>query len=167
MVWVYSAETHHLKRCNVGGAFNYLRLQFFSSLLRLRGAKGMDWGENLEVLFHSWRLEFFFLHKKKRGNHNPFFLRKQTKGHWCKTSPNNSIGGSARHWLSPPWRHISFPGLCFSYLGEFFPPKQSMNSCLVENGGWILHGASYLLDLLEPRGVSDRPCPETTVPFRK
>lgn len=28
-----------------------------------------------------------------------------------------------------------------------------MNSCLVENGGWILHGASYLLDLLEPRWV--------------
>lgn len=42
MVCVYSAESQHLKRCNVAAAFNYLRLQLPSSLLRLSSAKGMD-----------------------------------------------------------------------------------------------------------------------------
>lgn len=46
---------------------------------------------------------------KKRGDHNPFFLRKQKRTTGVKLPPNNSIGGSARHWLfPPPWRHISF-----------------------------------------------------------
>lgn len=94
--------------------------------------------ENLQNFILLLEAGIFFYRKKKRGNHNPFFLRKQTKGHWCKTSPNNSIGGSARHWLfPPPWRHISFPGLCFSYLGEFFFPQAKHEQWL--SGKWRLN----------------------------
>lgn len=139
MVFAYSVESHHLKRCDIIGTFNDLKLQFLSFFLRLTSSPmPKKWYEKTyRILFCSWRLEFFLHTQKKRGNHNPFFLRKQTKGHWCKISPNNSIGGSARHWLFPlPWRHISFPSLCFFYLGEFFP--QAKQEQLL-SGKWRLN----------------------------
>ena len=65
MVCVYSAESHHLKRCNVVGTFNYLRLQFLSSLLRLRSAKGMD----------GWRKPGSFIPLLEAGNF--FYIKKE------------------------------------------------------------------------------------------
>lgn len=61
----------------------------------------------------------------KRDDHYTFFLRKQKEGHWCKTSPNNSIGGSVSLTFPLSVKHISF--LLFASLiwEDFFPPSEA------------------------------------------
>lgn len=68
MICVFSAESHHLKRCNVVGTFNYLRLQLFPSLLRLRSSSVLMVGvvgENLQNFILLLEAGIFFYIKKK------------------------------------------------------------------------------------------------------
>lgn len=127
MAYVDWAASYHLKRSRDAGRLNYLTLWFPFSILRLRhnhvpGVAGEDF-LGFTLAPGGW------LNILKRDDHYPSFLRKQTKGHWCKTSPpNNSIGGSVSLTFPLSVKHISFL-LCLSYLGEFFSPKRSMNRC--------------------------------------
>lgn len=74
----------------------------------------------------------------KRDDHYTFFLRKQTEGHWCKTSPKQFNWRKCVTDFSPLREaHFLPPSLPLLSGRIFFAPKRSMNRCL--SGKWRLN----------------------------
>lgn len=107
MAYVCWTESYHLKRrrwrrktqlSDITILFLRLEVKKYSCAKETAGEDALGW----ILAPGGW------VYILKRGDHYTFFLRKQTEGHWCETSPNNSIGGSVSLTFPLSVKHISF-----------------------------------------------------------